>query len=119
MTDKLRVIFHINDPSRWEIALGNIINLLKDVGDDAAEVVVLTNGPSVRGYTDSNIMEKIKTLAERGVIFKACRNSLKNLCAGGEVCLNEESLPDFIQVVPAGITELIRHQMEGFAYVKP
>ncbi len=117
--DKLKVVFHINDPSRWQTALGNITNLLKDVGDDAAEVVVLTNGPSVTAYSDSALMEKIKELAQRGVRFRACRNSLKNLCSGGDVCINEENLPDFIEVVPAGITELVRLQSEGFAYVKP
>ncbi len=119
MTGKLKVIFHINDPSRWETAIGNITNLLKDVEDDGADVIVLTNGPSVRAYADNDIIEKIKLLADRGVRFRACRNSLKNLCAGGEVCINEDSLPDFIEVVPAGITELIKRQMEGYAYVKP
>jgi intracellular sulfur oxidation DsrE/DsrF family protein len=117
--ERLKVVFHVNNPTQWDTALGNITNLLKDVGDDGATVVVLTNGPSVKAYADEGLVEKMKTLAERGVSFRACRNSLKNLCAGGEVCLNEESLPEFIQVVPAGITELIRLQMEGFAYVKP
>lgn len=117
--EKLKVIFHVNNPERWETALGNITNLLKDVGDGGADVIVLSNGPSVQAYADSDKVDKMKTLAEKGVVFKACRNSLKNLCSGGNICLNEENLPEFVQVVPAGITELIRRQAEGYAYVKP
>ncbi|RMG73644.1 MAG: hypothetical protein D6710_03040 [Nitrospirae bacterium] len=116
---ELKVVFHVNNPAQWETALGNITNLLKDVGDGGVRVVVLTNGPSVKAYADEGLLQRMKALADRGVSFRACRNSLNNLCAGGEVCLNEGSLPDFIEVVPAGITELIRLQMEGFAYVKP
>jgi intracellular sulfur oxidation DsrE/DsrF family protein len=41
------------------------------------------------------------------------------MCSGGTVCINKESLPEFIHIVPAGITEIIRKQAEGYAYVKP
>ncbi|MEC4684461.1 MAG: DsrE family protein [Nitrospirota bacterium] len=116
---KLRVIFHVNETLKWDVALANITNLLRDVGDSGAEVLVLSNGPSVEAYADGEKMKKIEELAGHGVKFLACRNSLKNLCASGTLCLNEENLPVFIGVVPAGVTELIRRQAEGFAYIKP
>jgi hypothetical protein len=34
--------------------LGNIINLLKNVGEDAVDAVVLANGPSVNAYGNDN-----------------------------------------------------------------
>jgi len=37
----------------------------------------------------------------------------------GVACLKEELLPSFIGIVPVGITEIIRRQQDGFAYVKP
>jgi len=55
-------------------------------------------------------MEK---LSKVGVKFVACRNALK-----GQL-VDEESLPDFVTVVPAGITEIVRKQAEGYAYIKP
>ncbi len=116
---KLRVIFHVNETARWDTALGNIVNLLKDVGEEGAEVSVLGNGPAVEVYGDAERVKVMEGLAGRGVRFLACRNSLNNLCSTAGVCISEEGLPGFVEVVPAGITELIRRQAEGFAYVKP
>ncbi|RME69799.1 MAG: hypothetical protein D6778_00080 [Nitrospirae bacterium] len=113
-----KVVFHINEPEKWPVLLGNVTNLLKDMGKDV-EVRVLANGPSVKAYADEETIEKMKPLAEQGVKFLACRNSLKAFCSGGDVCIDEESLPDFVEVVPAGVSELTKRQAEGYAYIKP
>jgi hypothetical protein len=117
--DTMKVLFHVNEAERWGIALANITNLIKDVGQGNAEVVVLANGPSVSAYAYSDKVETMEMLAEKGVQFLACRNSLKKMCAEGTVCINEEALPAFVKVIPAGITELVRRQHEGYAYGKP
>ncbi len=119
MSNRLKVIFHINEPDRWDVALGNITNLLRDVGQENVEVRVLANGPAVLAFSDDEKMDRIRELSVMGVRFLACRNSLKNICSTSEVCITEEALPDFIGVVPAGITELIKRQAEGYAYIKP
>ncbi|NOZ25994.1 MAG: hypothetical protein GXO94_07910 [Nitrospirae bacterium] len=116
---RLRVIFHVNETPKWDVALANVTNLLKDVGDAGVEVLVLSNGPSVEAYGDEGKVKVMEALAARGVRFLACRNSLKNLCASGNLCIDENNLPAFLGVVPAGVTELIRRQAEGFAYIKP
>ena len=116
--EQLKVLFHINELEKWDTALGNITNLLKDVGDDGADAVALANGPSVMAYTDENTLEKIKALQEKGAKFMTCRNSLKKMCSG-DVCMAESSLPSFVEVVPAGITAIIKMQAAGYAYVKP
>ncbi len=115
---RLKVLFHINEVEKWDTALGNITNLLKDVGEDGVDAVVLANGPSVNAYIDDAKLEKIKGLMDKGVKFLTCRNSLKKMCSAG-VCISEETLPSFIGVVPAGITEIIKMQADGYAYVKP
>lgn len=127
---KLKLIIHVNEPERWLIALGNITNFLDDVGDENAEVIVVANGAGVKGYvgkpekTDiqgeacvigdlaANI-ETMKDLSKRGVVFTACSKALK---AQG---IKIEELPEFIKVIPAGMTEMTKRQMEGFAYIKP
>lgn len=116
--ERLKVLFHINEVEKWDTALGNITNLLKDVGDDAVEAVALANGPSVKAYTDDTTLAAIKGLKEKGVAFMTCRNSLKKMCSG-DVCIAENSLPSFVEVVPAGITAIIKMQADGYAYVKP
>ncbi len=115
----MKVLFHVNENDRWNIAFGNITNLIKDVGEDVVEIVVLANGHAVESLVDD---EKIKTMKEvigKGVRFLICRNSLKMMCAGATACIDMNSIPSFLEVVPAGITEIIRRQMDGYAYVKP
>ncbi len=119
MSETFKVIFHINETEKWDVLLGNVTNLLKDMGSDNIEVRVLANGPSVGAYADDAKLQKMKELAEKGVKFLACRNSVKNLCSGGQICISEDSLPEFITIVPAGVSELVRRQAEGFAYIKP
>ncbi|MBF0536856.1 MAG: DsrE family protein [Nitrospirae bacterium] len=117
--EKLKVIFHVNEPDKWEVALGNVTNLLRDVSSDTIEVRVLANGPSIAAFADEAKLSVMKQLSEVGVKFLACRNSLNKLGCSGAVCITEENLPPYISVVPAGITELIKSQAAGFAYVKP
>jgi intracellular sulfur oxidation DsrE/DsrF family protein len=116
---QLKVLIHINELERWDTALGNIINLLKDVGEEAVDVVVLANGPSVNAYGSDKRLSVMKGLSEKGVRFLACKNSLRKMCSSGDSCITEEDLSSFIETVPAGITALIKIQSDGYAYVKP
>jgi len=50
---KLQVLFHVNEIDRWDVAFGNITNLINDVGEGNADVAVLANGPSVAAYADA------------------------------------------------------------------
>lgn len=127
---KLKLLVHVNEPERWFIALGNITNFLNDVGDENAEVIVVANGAGVRGYigepakTDiqgeacaiggptANI-STMKILNDRGVVFMACSKALD---AQG---IKIDDVPDFVKVIPAGMTEMVERQMKGFAYIKP
>ncbi|KAF0182852.1 MAG: hypothetical protein FD164_1048 [Nitrospirae bacterium] len=117
--DKLKVLFHVNEIEKWSAALGNITNLIMDVGIDAVDVVLIANGQGVNAYADGEKVAEMTKLAEQGIQFLACSNSLKMMCSQGAVCMRPESLPYFVKVVPAGITFIIRTQQNGFAYVKP
>lgn len=116
---EMRLLLHVSDNDRWSTTLGNAINFLKDIGEDHADVVIVANGNAAASYAYSDKIETMEVLADRGVQFKACRNSLKKLCAEGSVCINEDALPGFVKVVPAGISEIVYKQQEGYAYVKP
>lgn len=127
--DKLKVLFHIDESDRWQRVLVNITNFLNDVGQGNAAVEVVANGEAVSvfrsrcllagsggqccGPATGSLTEQMKKLSEIGVNFAACRNALK------AQSIDERSLPDFVTVVPAGITEIARKQAEGYAYIKP
>jgi intracellular sulfur oxidation DsrE/DsrF family protein len=116
---ELKVVIHVNEPERWKKALGNIRNLIIDLGETKADIVALANGSAVVTFGDPEVVEAMRILADKGVHFIACRNSLKNMCAEGVICLSESELPSFVAVTTAGITELVKRQHQGYAYVKP
>lgn len=110
----LKALFHVDEVNKWRLALTNIRNLLADTEVRGVEVELVANGPAVVSYVrDAALGNELRALANEGVRFVACRNALR----GNHIA--EETLPDFVQVVPAGVSELIRRQSEGFAYVKP
>ncbi|HIJ80035.1 MAG: DsrE family protein [Desulfobulbaceae bacterium] len=113
-----RVVLHINETERWQVALGNAVNLLKAVGDQA-QVICLANGNAVISYENKETVAAMGELAGKGVVFQACRNSMRKMKENNKIAIDEQGLPDFVQVVPAGILALIEHQQAGYAYVKP
>ncbi len=117
--ERLKALFHINENERWKVLFANINNLLSDAKQDNVDAVVIANGLAVYGYTDPEKISVIEQLASAGVNFIACRNSLTSMCQDGVACIKEDLLPPFVAVVPAGITEIIRREKAGYAYVKP
>lgn len=112
----MKVLFHVNESERWPRVLLNTTNFIKDVGSGKAEIEIVANGEGVSGYVEQanpDLMTKMGELAEDGVKFAACRNAL-NMHD-----ISEQSLPSFVKVVPAGITEIVNKQAAGFAYIKP
>lgn len=129
----LKVLFHVNESARWQTVLVNISNFLKDVGRDSTDIEVLANGEAVSifgngcllagegddgqkascGIGNGSFSDQTQKLSEAGVNFVVCRNSLESYS------IDEDSLPAFVTVVPAGITEIVRKQAQGYAYIKP
>ena len=114
---KYKAIFHLDEPSkgRADQVVGNITNLLNDLGDENVEVELLANGGGVRALTNGpeGQADPVELLAKRGVRFVACQNSLEHLNMG------QDDLLDLVEVVPAGVSELVKKQAEGWAYIRP
>lgn len=114
--DTFKVLFHVSDKEVWPKALKNIQNFLRDVEPRKTDIEVVANAAAVCTYYDNeklDLMEQMSDLSFRGVKFLACRNALK------ANTLEEELLPPFVEVIPAGITEIVTKQGSGFAYIKP
>ena len=115
----MKVLFHIDDSTRWIMTLGNAANLLQygvSFGTPL-ELEIVANGPAVcdlrvQAATALGIAAQLETLAP-SVRICACNNALK----ANNIAIAE--LFPFIQVVPAGVAEIALRQGEGFAYIKP
>ena len=117
--EKYKVVFHVNESNKWSALLANVNNLVKDLGQDNIIIEVVANGVAVVDYVlnidkdNNNFINKVSDAVNYGVKFIACRNAL----VGNKI--DENLLPSFITVVPAGVTGLIKKQVEGYAYIKP
>jgi hypothetical protein len=56
---------------------------------------------------------RIRHLAKQGVKFLVCANLLKHL----EIPTDE--LAPGVEIVPAGVSELVKKQSDGWAYIRP
>ncbi|MEG1131682.1 MAG: DsrE family protein [Romboutsia sp.] len=112
----MKIILHVNQLDRWNMALGNIENLLNL--DPDVKLEMLVHGEAIVNYTKEKaeslkIYDTLRELAEKGVVFAACNNTLNKLN------ISVTQLCEFIEVVPAGVMELAKKQSEGFYYIKP
>lgn len=112
-----KVIFHIDEINKWKLLLVNVSNLLNAFDTENFYVEVLANSEAVKYYditqnsnADINIME---SLNRKGVKFVACNNALM---ANN---IEKNSVVHFVDIVPAGVLELVVKQSEGYAYIKP
>lgn len=104
----MKVVFHVDELAKWRETSSNVRNLLKAASD--IEIVVLVNGIAITGYLLAENADFINTT---GISFHACNNAmLANQVA-------PEDLPVSVQVVPAGVLDLVELQQKGFAYIKP
>ncbi|MGC8933218.1 MAG: DsrE family protein [Candidatus Methanodesulfokora sp.] len=110
-----KAVFHIDrdEISTFELMIANIKNFLADVND--ADIAVVANGPAVRIFTklDEKSEEELNLLHKRGVRFFLCRNALR------VHKIDEQDVPKFCEIVPAGITKIVELQRDGYSYIKP
>ncbi len=112
-----KVIFHVDEINKWELLLKNVSNLLHGRANNTFHVEILANSEAVT-YFDINrdMNADIKTmerLNKEGVKFVACNNAIM---ANN---IEKNNIIPFVDIVPAGIIELIVKQSEGYAYIRP
>ncbi|HHB94308.1 MAG TPA: hypothetical protein ENK88_04100, partial [Campylobacterales bacterium] len=64
-------------------------------------------------HHDNNIEKRVKSLITYDVEFIACGNTMKTLK------IDKKELIDGVEVVTAGIVELIERQLRGYIYIRP
>ena len=96
-------------------ALLQIDKVLEDIGPDKLKIVVVAYEEGIHALLANNkqTSQLLTKLANEGVVFKACRISMRAWN------LKEKQFPLEVEFVSAGAPEMIRLQMAGYKYWQP
>ncbi len=112
-THRVVVAVTSGDVMDWNIALGNIGNLLAGLKPDTVEVEVVSFAGGINMVkADSAVAADIAKLQEQGVKFVACQNSMR------AHKLELKDLLPGLSPVPSGIVEVVTKQEQGWVYIK-
>ena len=103
-----------NDPARWNLALNNAKNLQDDVSAANVDIEIVAYGPGIGMLKlESPAAARIADAMKANVTVLACENTMR-----GQKLTKDDMLPA-ISYVPAGVTEIMKKQGEGWAYLRP
>ena len=114
-----KLVYQLNkaDPAYISAVLFSVGEMLRKYGDDI-ELVVTVIGPGLHLLAREPgrpipplLRERAASLAQYGVAFHACGNTMKALG------WTEDDIVDYATVVPIGADDLMRLQERGFAYI--
>jgi uncharacterized protein len=103
-----------DDAAKWNLALNNARNLQEDLGAANVDIEIVAYGPGIgmlklESPSGARIAEAMK--AKVKVI--ACENTML-----GQKLTRDDML-GAISYVPAGVSEIMKRQLEGWAYLRP
>ena len=113
---KHRIVIQMSDadPARWNLALNNAKNLQDDVGAANVEIELVAYGPGIGMLKmESPTAQRIADATRAGVKVLACENTMR------AQKLTRDDMHPAISYVPAGVTEIMKKQGEGWAYLRP
>ncbi len=103
-----------SDPAKWNLALNNAKNLQDDVGAANVEIEIVAYGPGIGMLKlDAPVANRISDASRAGVKVLACENTMR-----GQK-LSQDDMNAAVGYVPAGVTEIMKKQGEGWAYLRP
>ena len=111
---KLVIQVSDNDPAKWNLALNNAKNVQDDVGAANVDIEVVVYGPGIGMLKlESASASRVAEAMKANVKVIACENTMRTLK------LTRDDMQSAISYVPAGVTEIMTKQGEGWAYVRP
>jgi len=118
-TAEHRIVYQCNkaDPDYLQHILFSAGEMIRKYGDNV-EVVIAAFGPGIHLLAEHperpvppELQQRAASLAQYGVAFHACGNTLQSLG------WSEINLLPFAQVVPIGADDIMQLQEQGFAYL--
>jgi intracellular sulfur oxidation DsrE/DsrF family protein len=114
-----RIVYQCNHAERdyLQHVLFSAGELLRKYGDDI-EIIVSVFGPGIhlvgkrpKRAIPTDLQQRASSLADYGVAFHACGNTMQSLG------WTKEDLLPFAKVVPIGVDDIMLLQEKGFAYM--
>ncbi len=112
-----RVVLSIDSGREEEIhhVLGSANNILKFYGPEKVEMVIVAYYHGIRAVLkrDRDIRIRVEALQLFGVEFIACGNTMRTKN------IKESALIDDVEIVTAGLVEMIERQQDGWIIITP
>ena len=114
-----RIVYQCNkaDPDYQQSILFSAGEMIRKYGDDV-EIVIAAFGPGIhligkrpQRPVPPELQQRASSLAEYGVAFHACGNTMKSLG------WTDTDLLPFAKIVPIGADDIMQLQEQGFAYM--
>ena len=106
-SDKLEDINHV---------LSSANNVMKFYRPENTELVIVGYSQGIKALLKKGrpkIRKRVEALMTYDVEFIACRNTMRTLR------IKDSDLLDGVEIVTAGIVELIERQLRGYTYIRP
>ena len=113
---KSRVVIQVsdNDPAKWNLALNNANNILKDLGAANTEIEMVAYGPGIGMLkAEAPVANRVGDAVKAGVKLVACENTM------AAQKLTRADMNANIGYVPAGVVEIMSLQRQGWSYLRP
>lgn len=115
----VKIVFGVSDPGgQLKETLTNAAYVIRDLESRGTayriEIVLYANAVRATdafGQRYVGYAPLLAALAKQGVQFRVCYNSLASLH------LDPANVYDYMKVVPAGILQIVKKEMQGYAYV--
>ncbi len=96
------------------LILNNAANALAAYGPDQVVIEIVTYGPGLKLlFKENDNADRIQSLADQGVRFSACANTMQALDRG------PDSLHPAAAVVSGGVTRINELSRAGWTYIRP
>ena len=103
-----------SDPAKWNLALNNAKNLQDDVGAANVDIEIVAYGPGIGMLKlESPSASRVTDAMKANIKVIACENTMR-----GQNLTRDDMLPA-LTYAPAGVTQIMTRQSQGWAYLRP
>ncbi len=122
MVNPRKFVFPITSDDEDEVShvLSSVSNVVKFYGVNKCEVIIVAYSKGIRSllkepkFFDKALQKRLKSvMMYESVEFIACHNTMKTYE------IKKKDLLKDVEVVTAGIVEIIERQLDGYIYVRP
>ncbi len=110
-----RTVFEVTmgGAEQWTAVLNNVENVRTALGAETEiEVIAHGKGLGMLAAKNNTLTDRMKKLAEGGVVFAACENTMK------KKNVTKDQLVPFATTTDSGVAEVVRKQEAGWSYIK-